>query len=42
MYDGGIIYPNNSVVITSEQYEEYIKLKTQMEKVDEVDEDEEI
>jgi hypothetical protein len=39
MYDSEIIYPNNSVVITSEQYEEYIKLKAQMEKVDEEDEE---
>ena len=43
IYDKNKIYPNNSVVITPEQYKEYIRLKSQMENVSEkVDEDEEV
>ena len=42
IYNKDKIYPNNSVVITPEQYKEYMKLKAQIEKVDEVDEDEEV
>jgi hypothetical protein len=43
IYDKNKIYPNNSVVITPEQYKEYIRLKSQMENVNEkVDEDEEV
>ena len=39
IYNKDKIYPNNSVVITPDQYKEYMKLKAQMEKVNEVDED---
>ena len=42
IYNKDKVYPNNSVVITSDQYKEYMKLKAQIEKVDEVDEDEEV
>jgi len=43
IYDKNKIYPNNSVVITHEQYKEYIRLKSQMENVDnKVDEEEEV
>ena len=42
IYNKDKIYPNNSVVITPDQYKEYMKLKAQMEKVNEVDEDEEV
>ena len=39
IYNKDKVYPNNSVVITPDQYKEYMKLKAQMEKVNEVDED---
>jgi phage/plasmid-associated DNA primase len=44
VYDSDVLYPKNSVVITSEQYEEYLRLKAQIEKVDEEveEEDEEV
>ncbi len=43
IYDKNKIYPNNSIVITPEQYKEYIRLKSQMENVSEkVDEDNEV
>jgi len=43
IYNKDKVYPNNSVVITPEQYNEYIRLKSQMEKVNEkVDEVEEV
>jgi hypothetical protein len=42
IYNSEIIYPNNSIVITFEQYEEYMTLKTQMDEVDEDDEFDEV
>ena len=39
IYNKDKVYPNNSVIITPEQNKEYMKLKAQIEKVDEVDEE---
>ena len=35
LYDKDIVYPKNSIVIIDKQYEEYIRLKTQSENVNE-------